>query len=110
VGDHPEVVAEPLLSTGVPSEGADQSEIALVALTSWLPEHGAGTLLAPPILEFVGPSDGSSRQGTTRRCEPALYGRKIGKPSWSLARPQRVALHRAFCAARKVARRCVGGR
>jgi hypothetical protein len=37
VGDHPGGVAEPLFSTGVPSEGADQSEIALV-LTTWLPE------------------------------------------------------------------------
>jgi hypothetical protein len=55
VGDHPELVAEPLLSTGVPSEGADQGEITLgVLTTTWLPEYGAGTLLAPPILELVG--------------------------------------------------------
>ena len=54
VGDHPEPVAEPLFSTGVPSEGADQSEIALGVLTTWLPEYGAGTLLAPPVIEVVG--------------------------------------------------------
>ena len=54
VGDHPELVAEPLLSTGVPSEGADQGEITLGVLTTWLPEYGAGTLLAPPVIEVVG--------------------------------------------------------
>ena len=54
VDDHPELVAEPLFSTGVPSEGADQGEITLGVLTTWLPEYGAGTLLAPPVVEVVG--------------------------------------------------------
>jgi hypothetical protein len=54
VGDHPEPVTEPLFSTGVPSEGADQSESAAGVITTWLPEYGAGTLLAPPVIEVVG--------------------------------------------------------
>ena len=54
VGEHPSVIAEPLLSTGAPSQGGDHDEIALGLLTTWISTHSEGALLAPPVVEVVG--------------------------------------------------------